>query len=40
MKNAILRLSAMLIAVCLLAGIPLAMAADGYDYSYTYTYDF
>lgn len=40
MKNAILRLSAMLIAVCLLAGIPLAMAADGYDYSYTYTYDY
>ncbi|MBQ3486589.1 MAG: hypothetical protein IJA77_13915 [Clostridia bacterium] len=40
MKNAILRLSALLTAVCLLAGIPLAYAADGYDYAYTYTYDF
>ena len=36
MKNAILRLSALLTAVCLLAGIPLAYAADGYDYAYTY----
>ena len=40
MKNAILRLSALLTAVCLIAGIPLAYAADGYDYAYTYTYDF
>ncbi|MBQ7848425.1 MAG: hypothetical protein IJ343_01725 [Clostridia bacterium] len=40
MKNAILRLSALLTAVLLLAGIPLAYAADGYDYAYTYTYDF
>lgn len=40
MKNAILRLSALLTAVCLLAGIPLANAADGYDYAYTYTYDY
>lgn len=40
MKNAILRLSALLTAVCLLAGIPLAYAADGYDYAYTYTYDY
>ena len=40
MKNAILRLSALLTAVLLLAGIPLAYAADGFDTSYTYTYDF
>ncbi|MBQ8201054.1 MAG: hypothetical protein IJZ74_04725 [Clostridia bacterium] len=40
MKNAILRLSALLTAVCLLAGIPLAYAADGFDYAYTYTYDY
>lgn len=40
MKNAILRLSALLTAVCLIAGIPLAYAADGYDYAYTYTYDY
>jgi len=40
MKNAILRLSALLTAVCLIAGIPLAFAADGYDYAYTYTYDY
>ena len=40
MKNAILRLSALLCAVCLLAGIPLAQAADGFDYAYTYTYDY
>lgn len=40
MKNAILRLSALLLAVCLIAGIPLAYAADGFSYSYTYTYDY
>lgn len=40
MKNAILRLSALLLAVCLIAGIPLAYAADGFNYSYTYTYDY
>ncbi len=40
MKNAILRLSALLTAVLLLAGIPLAYAADGYDSAYTYTYDY
>lgn len=40
MKNAILRLSALLTAVCLLAGIPAALAADGFDYAYTYTYDY
>ena len=40
MKNAILRLSAMLLAVCLIAGIPLASAADGFNYAYTYTYDY
>ena len=40
MKNAILRLSALLIALCLIAGIPAAHAADGYDYNYTYTYDY
>ena len=38
MKNAILRLSALLLAVLLLAGIPLAYAADGYTDAYTYTY--
>ncbi len=37
MKNAALRLSALLLAVCLIAGIPLAQAADGYKYTYTYT---
>lgn len=40
MKNAILRLSALLTAVCLLAGIPLAYAADGFESAYTYTYDY
>ena len=40
MKNAILRLSALLLAVLLLAGIPQAYAADGYNDAYTYTYDF
>ena len=40
MKNAILRLSALLIAVCLIAGIPLASAVDGFSYAYTYTYDY
>ena len=40
MKNAALRLSALLLAVCLIAGIPLAQAADGYKYNYTYTYDY
>ena len=40
MKNAILRLSALLLAVCLIAGIPLAYAADGFNYAYTYTYDY
>lgn len=40
MKNAILRLSALLFAVCLIAGIPLAQAADGFTNTYTYTYDY
>ncbi len=40
MKNAILRLSALLLAVCLIAGIPLAYAADGFNPAYTYTYDY
>ena len=40
MKNACLRLSALLLAVCLIAGIPLAYAADGFNYAYTYTYDY
>lgn len=40
MKNAILRLSALMLAVCLIAGIPLAYAADGFSYAYTYTYDY
>ena len=40
MKNAILRLSALLLAVCLIAGIPLASAVDGFSYAYTYTYDY
>ena len=40
MKNAILRLFALLTAVLLLAGVPLAYAADGFDTAYTYTYDF
>ena len=40
MKNAILRLSALMLAVCLIAGIPLAYAADGFNYAYTYTYDY
>lgn len=40
MKNAILRLSALLFAVCLIAGIPLAQAADGFRSNYTYTYDY
>ncbi len=40
MKNAILRLSALLCAVCLIAGIPLAYAADGFNQTYTYTYDY
>ena len=40
MKNAMLRLSALLTAVLLLAGMPLAYAADGYIDAYTYTYDY
>ena len=40
MKNAFARLSALLLAVCLIAGIPLAYAADGFNYAYTYTYDY
>ncbi len=40
MKNALLRISAMLLAVCLIACVPLAQAADGFDYAYTYTYDY
>lgn len=40
MKNAILRLSALMLAACLIAGIPLAYAADGFNYAYTYTYDY
>ena len=40
MKNAILRLSALLLAVCLLTGIPLALAAEDFNYAYTYTYDY
>ena len=40
MKNAILRLSALLLAVCLIAGIPMASAVDGFSYAYTYTYDY
>ena len=40
MKHTLLRLLACVMAVSLLAGMPLALAADGFDYAYTYTYDY
>ncbi len=40
MKRAFLRLFTLMLAVCLIAGIPMAQAADGFRNTYTYTYDY